>query len=324
VKISRTRQLRDLIDAREILVRPGVAIAIHAQIAQALGYRAVGVSGANMASHVLGLPDAGLITMTEAVENVRRVAAAVSIPVIADCDTGFGNAINVRRTVSEMVRAGAAGLFFEDQVAPKRCGFVAGKELIPAEEMVGKLRAAVDARDELDPDFVIIARTDARTAVGGGIDEVKRRAQLYRGAGADMIYVEALQSNAEIQDIRTAFEGPYTCTFRGIKEQPTLEQLEEWGVSMTVASMFFKVGLVAMWDLLAEMKDRGLAPYNEMLDRTEHHPMGNFGTFDLTGFPQILEWERKYLSEEAMKKYETSSGIYDPRVGHSAGIRLKS
>ncbi|MDH5364069.1 MAG: isocitrate lyase/PEP mutase family protein, partial [Dehalococcoidia bacterium] len=144
--------LRELIEREAILLRPCVAIALQAKMAEAVGFDALGISGSHTANHILGLPDAGLITMTEMVENIQRICNVVSIPVMADCDTGFGNAINVRRTVQSVVQAGAAGLFIEDQVAPKRCGFVKGKELISVEEAVGKFRAAVDARNELDPD----------------------------------------------------------------------------------------------------------------------------------------------------------------------------
>jgi len=315
--------LRRLIEADEILLRPGIAIAIHAQIAEAQGYKAVGLSGANMAAHVLGLPDAGLITQSEVVENARRVCNAVRIPVIVDCDTGFGNAINVRRTVKDVIQAGAAGMFFEDQVAPKRCGFVKGKELISIDEAVGKYRAAVDMRDELDPDFIVIARTDARTAVDGSMDEVIRRARAYKAAGVDMIYVEALQTIDEIKRARAEIEGPITCTFRAIDPAPSLQDMQDWGLAMTSGTMFFKAGLVAMWDLLEDMKTRGMDPYNEFMSNVSAHPLGGFGGFDLAGFPEVVEMENKYLSPEQLSKYDKTIGLYDPRVGHHAAVRRK-
>lgn len=317
--------LRELIEQDEILLRPNVAIAIHAQIAEALGFEAVGISGSNTAGHVLGLPDAGLITMTEIVENVRRVADAVSIPVMPDCDTGFGNAINVRRTVQSVIRAGAGGLFIEDQESPKRCGFVKGKRLISVEEAVGKYRAAVDARNELDRDFVIMARTDARGAVGGGIEEVIRRANAYRkNAGVDVVYVEALQSREEIKQVRAAVDGLLACSCRAIRPQPNLKELQDFGMCMTVGLQYYKAGLIAMWDLLAEIKQRGLDPWIEYNERTMDHPLGGFGLFDLTGFPKVVEWERKYLpAEDLGDKYDQSIGLYDPRVGHHPAARRK-
>jgi len=319
---KKSTELRRLIEAEEILVRPGIAIAIHAQICEALGYKAVGLSGANMAAHVLGLPDAGLITATEVVENARRVANAVNIPVIVDCDTGFGNAINVRRTVRDVIQSGAAGLFFEDQVAPKRCGFVKGKQILSVEEAVGKYRAAVDMRNEMDPDFVIIARTDARTSVGGGMDEVIRRATAYREAGVDMLYIEALQSVGEIKRVRAEVDGPITATFRAIEPAPSLAEMQDYGLAMTSSTMAFKVGLVAMWDLLTDMKSRGLDPYNEFMERVKDHPLGGFGGFDLSGFPEVVEMENRYLPKEQMEKYDDTIGLYDPRIGHHSGVRL--
>src|SRR5207244_1461232 len=155
-----------------------------------------------------GLPDAGLVTLTEMVANARYIAAAVSVPLIADADSGFGNAINAMRTVREFITAGVAGIHIEDQVAPKRCGHVAGREVIEIEEAAGKIRAAAAARDELDPDFVLIARTDARGAHGGSLDDAIRRANAYLVAGADMAFVEGPTSVDEVKRICAEVKGP--------------------------------------------------------------------------------------------------------------------
>jgi len=305
--------LKELIEREEILFRLNVAIALQAKMAEAIGFEALGVSGAHTAAHIFGLPDAGLITLTETVENVQRICNAVSIPVMADCDTGYGNAINVRRTVQLIIQAGAAGLFIEDQVEPKRCGFVKGKELVSIEEAVGKFQAAVDARNELDKDFIIMARTDARTAVGGSLEETIRRAKAYREeASVDAIYVESLQSRDEIKQVRAALDGPLACSCQAIEPKPTLQELQEMGICLTLGIMFFKVAYVAMWDMLAAMKQRGLDPWNEWSEKHKDHPMAEFGIFDLTGFPKIREWEEKYLSPEQLAKYDKSMGLYDP------------
>lgn len=309
--------LKELIDRNEIIFRPNVAIALHAKMAEAAGFEFVGVSGSHTSVHILGLPDAGLITMTEMVENVQRICNVVSIPVMADCDTGFGNAINVRRTVRSVIQAGAAGLFMEDQVAPKRCGFVKGKELISVEEAVGKFRAAVDARNELDEDFVIMARTDARTAVGGGLNEAIYRANAYRKeAGVDVIYVEALQSREEIEKVRAAINGPLACSCQAVEPHPTLQELQDLGMCMTLGLMFFQVGYVAWWDMLVSMKRDGLEPWIEWRKKFKDHPMQWFGVFDLVGFPKIREWEEMYLSKEQLEKYEKSKGLYEPKSVH--------
>lgn len=308
--------LRELINSGQFEFRPGVAIAIHAQIAEKLGFKVVAVSGSNFSSQVLGLPDAGLITMTEVVENARRVANAVSIPVIVDCDTGFGNAINVRRTVHEIIQAGVAGLFFEDQVAPKRCGFVKGKEIVDLDEAIGKYRAAIDARDELDPDFVIIARTDARTAANGGMDETIARAKAYEDVGVDVLYVEALQSRDEMKLIREAVSLPLICSWAAVDPKPSTEEMLTSGQIMNSGLMFYKAGNIAMYDLLAQIKERGFEAFYEFQAATRSHPMGNYGAFDLAGFPKIAEMEAKYLQPEKLEKYDKSIGLYDPRIGN--------
>jgi len=185
------------------------------------------------------------------------------------------------------------------------------------EEAVGKYQAAVDARNELDKDFVIMARTDARTAVGGSLEEAIRRAKAYREeAGVDVIYVEALQSREEIKQVRAAINGSLACSPQAIQPQPTLQELQDMGMCMTLGVMFFQVGYVAWWDMLVAMKQRGLEPWNEWKEKAKDHPMSWFGVFDLVGFPEVLEQERKYLPKENLDKYDKSVGLYDPRLGH--------
>jgi len=292
----------------------------HAQLAEATGFKAFVVSGAQTSVHLLGLPDSGFLTLTELVENTRRICQAVSIPVTVDCDTGFGNAINAVRTVDAIIRAGAASLFIEDQVAPKRCGFVKGKELIPIEEAVGKYRAACDVRDDLDPDFVIMARTDARGAVGGGMDEVMRRGEAYLKAGIDVLYVEALQSREEMWAVRRAFpDAMLKMTPWAIDPPITTEEMRELGV-VTNSVHVPLVGAVLMYDFLRDFAERGDDAYNEFALRNKNHPLGGFGIFDLTGFPKVNELEQKYLPAESMARYENSIGVYDPRVGHAGNL----
>jgi 2-methylisocitrate lyase-like PEP mutase family enzyme len=289
----------------------------HAQLTEATGFKYFGISGSHTASHLLGLPDAGFLTMTEIVENTRRICQAVSIPVIVDCDTGFGNAINVVRTVDEVIRAGAAGLFIEDQVAPKRCGFVKGKELVSIEDAVSKYRAACDTRDALDPDVIIQARTDARGAVGGGMDEVLRRCDAYLKAGVDSLYVEALQSVEEIRTVREAFpDALLKATPYAIDPPITAEEVKELRLCMT-GPQVHKIGAVAMYDFLVEYAARGEIAYTEWAEATKTHPLGGFGVFDLTGFPAVQEMEKTYLSPQALERYEQSIGVYDPRSRQS-------
>ena len=198
------RQLRE--EAHPICAISG-ATPHHAQLAEAAGFRLFFHSGSQSAATILGLPDAGLMTLTEAVDNLRRICQSVSIPVVADCETGFGNVINTTRAVHEFITAGVAGFFLEDQVFPKRCGFTAGVEVVPIPEAVGKYRAALAERDRLDPDVVVIARTDSRAAVGGSVDEVLRRCEAYLEAGVDMLMVVALQTREEMRTCHGGIPG---------------------------------------------------------------------------------------------------------------------
>ena len=183
------KQLREKLNRTAMVVAPFVYDALQAKIAERVGFEAVYMTGFGTAA-ARGFPDLGLLTMSEMVENVRTIARSVQIPVICDADTGYGNPVNVWRTVNEYERAGAAALHIEDQVWPKRCGFLAGKQVIPLDEMVPKVRAACDARR--NPDTVIIARTDALAV--NGWDDVVRRATAYREAGADLIFVDGIRT----------------------------------------------------------------------------------------------------------------------------------
>jgi len=305
--------LRELLNAEEILVSIWGGTAHHAQLAETCGFKAFGVSGSHTSSQVLGLPDAGFLTQTELVENVQRICRAVRIPVIVDCDTGFGNAINVRRTVELVIRAGAAGCFIEDQTSPKRCGFVKGKQLVPVEEAVGKYRAACDVRDELDPDFIVMARTDARGAVGGSLEEVIRRGKAYLAAGVDVLYCEALQSREEVRTVRDAIPGALIrATEHAIKPPLTRQEKQELGLCMT-GQHIPRIGAVAMYNFLKDYMEREEEPWIEWQQETADHPIGGYRMFDMTGFPQVVEWEQKYLPAETLDKYESSIGVYDPR-----------
>ena len=193
-----TTQLRRMLASDEMVVAPFALNALHARIAQDVGHRAVYMTGAGTAAE-RGFPDVGLLTMTEMVANARYIADAVSIPVICDADTGYGNPLNVRRTVREYEAAGVAAIHLEDQVFPKKCGFFAGKQVVPVAEHIQKIHAALDART--DPDFVIIARCDAY-AVDGWADTVAR-CRAYIDAGADLVFVDGIKSQDDIRRYAT-------------------------------------------------------------------------------------------------------------------------
>jgi 2-methylisocitrate lyase-like PEP mutase family enzyme len=194
--MTKGRKLREALASKPYLVTPGITTALHAKIVEGAGFDYVYVGGYDVSLTLLGLPDLGFITATEMLENARHIARAVGLPVVADVDTGYGNAINVIRTVQDFEAAGVAAIHIEDQVAPKRCGHVAGKVVVPLEEATGKLKAALDARR--DKDFVIIARTDAVSTAGGGIDEAIRRGKAYARVGCDVVWAEFPTADLEL------------------------------------------------------------------------------------------------------------------------------
>ncbi len=216
------RQLKDLLAARRAAIAPGAPNALAARIIEDIGYPAVYVTGAGVTNSFLGTPDIGLITLTELADHVAAIRDVVSLPLIVDGDTGFGNAINMTRTVAVLERSGANGIQIEDQVFPKRCGHFAGKQVIEAEEMVQKIHAAVDSRR--DGDLQIIARTDARQAFG--LEAALERAAAFIEAGADVTFVEAPRDVGELAEIPKRLGRPQVANMVFGGDTPLLSQTE--------------------------------------------------------------------------------------------------
>ncbi len=230
--MRKTTRLKALIERPEILLCPGTYDAYLARMVETAGFEAVYMTGAGVSHSRLGVPDLGLVSFSEMLDQAGRIADAVEIPLIADADTGYGNAVNVMRTIRAYERAGVAGCHIEDQEMPKRCGHFDHKRLIPVSDMLGKLAAALDARQ--DPDFIIIARTDARGVLG--LDEALERAQSYAAAGADVIFVESPRSEAELERIGKSVEAPLLANMVETGMTPLLpaKQLERLGFSIVI------------------------------------------------------------------------------------------
>jgi methylisocitrate lyase len=268
---------------------PGAYDALSARIIERAGFQAIQCSGYGIAASVLGKPDVGLLSMTDMLNATRNICDVVTIPVMADGDTGFGNAVNVYHTVRAFEAAGAAGINLEDQVFPKRCGHMDGKEVIGMEEMVQKIRAAMAAKT--DQDFVINARTDAIAVLG--IDEAIRRGNAYAAAGADLIFVEAPPSAEEIRHVIRSIKAPVSINMTDGGKTPvaTISELQEWGaarVSIPVTAVFAAAKAVerAMQVILAE----GVSP-------TVNHPdtVTTFKEFtDLVGLPEIKALQDRF------------------------------
>ena len=239
-----------------IIVAPGAYDGFSARLIEAAGFKAVYMTGAGTAASHLGQPDLGLTTLTEMATHASHLASCVSLPMIADADTGYGNALNVVRTVREYEKAGVAGLHLEDQVAPKKCGHIAGKQIVDAKEFAQKIRAAVEYRT--DPDLVIIARTDARAV--SGLDDAIARANLYREAGADVIFFEAPQSREEIQRVAREVKAPLLANMVQGGKTPglTVKELEDLGFKIVIfPGVCMRAAVPAMEQALQSLKTSG-------------------------------------------------------------------
>ena len=273
-----TTKLRELLSQDRLLVSPFTFDAFTAKIAETVGFPIVYMSGFGTAM-TKGYPDVGLVSMSEMVENAHRIASTVSVPVIADADTGYGNAINVRRTVREYEQAGVAGIHLEDQVFPKKCGFFEGKQVIPMEEHVAKVRAALDARE--DPDFLVIARCDALAV--NGWDDTIRRCRAYYEAGADMVFVDGVKSTDDLERYaRDLADAPRL--YNG--DLASTQEVERLGFKVMIhrGSMF----AVYKWvrTVMEQLKDTGMV--DPSLYGTREQVAG------LLGLEAIYEMEKEY------------------------------
>lgn len=285
-------RLRRRLATGEILPAPGVYDALTARLVELAGFEAIFVSGAAMSASLLGLPDLGLMTVSESLDQTRRIVSATSLPVIADCDTGYGNPLNTRRTVREFESAGVAGLFIEDQTWPKRCGHFDGKELIPARDMMQKVRAAAEARR--DPDLIIIARTDA-VAVDG-VEAAVERARAYAAAGADMIFFEAPESAAQVEYAVASVPVPLMLNLVEGGRTPllTVAELRDLGVRLvTFSGTIQKAAISAIQQLLGQLVATG-----DLASLYPAHIVSLEERSSILHMAEFMALQDRYVSEE--------------------------
>ena len=287
-KETQRPSLSELLAQPEPVLAPGAYDALSARIIEQAGFPAVYMTGFGTAASLLGRPDVGLLGMSEMIANAARIAQVVDVPVIADADTGYGNPLNVIRTVREYERAGVSAIHIEDQILPKKCGHMESKRVIAAEEMAEKIRAAVEARTS--PDFLIIARTDARAPEG--LDSALRRARSYREAGADVLFIEGPQSEEEVAEVARAFpQVPLLFNWaEGGKTPPMpLERLKELGYRLIIFPISaLLVAAKAVREVMAQIRKDG-TPINAARD------FMSFKEFNtLAGLGEIQEIERKF------------------------------
>ena len=283
-----TTRLRQLLARPGCTVAPGVADALAARLVAREGFDAVYMTGFGTSLTRLGMPDVGLLTASEMVDNAGRIVDASGLPVIADADTGYGNPINTRRTICDYEKAGVAGVHIEDQVWPKRCGHLAGKRVIPAAEMAAKIQAACDARH--DPDFLVIARCDAIAVEG--LEAALARGERYREAGADMLFIEAPVGRAEVERVANHFKGvPLLYNMAASGKTPDLpaDELGRLGFKLAIyPNWIILAAIPAMQNLLRELKRAGSIAH--LRDQ-----VATFKQFtDIAGLPEIQQLEERY------------------------------
>ena len=279
--------IRRYLSEKGQLVMPGVFDALSAKIAVRAGFEVIFITGYSLSATLLGEPDFGLLTQTEVVNGAHRVCSVVDAPVIVDADTGYGNAINVIRTVHDLIRAGAAGMFLEDQVWPKRCGHMKGKQVIPLDEQLKKLRAAIEARGSHD--FYIVARTDSRQALG--LTEAISRGIAFKEAGADAVFVEAPETKAEMKEIASHVPGPLVANMleRGVTPLMGPQELKELGFELIVWPLapLYSVAK-ALTDVYSTLRRDGSTA--KILDRLM--PFDDFN--EIVGLEEKYSLDQKY------------------------------
>jgi 2-methylisocitrate lyase-like PEP mutase family enzyme len=312
MEIKSSTKLGELLKRREILVMSGGFSPLHARMSEVLGYEAFFMSGSQVCAYVYGYPDVGLIGLSEMSEAVRRITNVTAIPIFADADTGYGNAVNVYHTVQAYIRAGAAGLHIEDQEAPKKSGTLAGRRLISREEAIGKFKAAVAAKKELDPEFVVCARCDSIGSEGGNFEDAVERSIAYvKEAGVDAIWVNTLTQREQIEEACRRIPAPVIAPYYGPRPSPTFEEFEKLGAAAVLyPSLTTANGLQVTWELLHEFKQRGPVVLEEWNNKAQASPWGMVPRTQDPILPskKILQLEDEFIPKELQRDYTKTFG----------------
>ena len=307
-----TTRFQELLKRPQLLVMASGFSPLHARMSEVLGYEAFFMSGSQVAAYLYGYPDVGLLGLGEMVEAARRLAAACNIPIFADADTGYGNAVNAYHTVKEFIRAGVAGVHIEDQEAPKKSGTLAGRRLISREEAIGKYKAAVAAKNEIDPEFVICARCDSIGSEGGNFEEAIQRCIGYvKEAGVDAIWVNTLQSREEIREACRRIPAPVIAPYYGPRPSPTFEEFQDLGAAAVLyPSLTTANGLQATWEVLHEFKERGPVVLDEWNKKAQSSRWGMVPRTQDPILPaeKIRKLEDEFIPKELQRDYDKTFG----------------
>jgi 2-methylisocitrate lyase-like PEP mutase family enzyme len=309
---------RSILERRGVTAMPGGFSPLYARMAQTIGFECFFIAGSQMSAYLLGVPDTGIIGLRDIADHVRHTAARCDIPILVDCDTGFGNAVNVHYTVQEIVRTGVAGLQIEDQEAPKKSGTSAGRRCIPLDEAVGKIRAAVAAKNALDPSFVICARCDTIGAEGMTIDDALERCVAYvRDGGADLVWLNSVQTREDLARICAAVPGPVLTIWGGPSPAPTLEEYERLGLRIALYPVIAAVaGMQAAWDVLNDFKARGTRALDDFYERSAASPWGKATFAQFVQLGEVRALEDAFLPEAQKRDYASTWG-HDGQISSS-------
>ncbi|MFI6542414.1 oxaloacetate decarboxylase [Streptomyces prunicolor] len=301
---------------RSVLARDGLTVVpggfspMDAAMTERAGYDAFFLAGSQAAAFLYGAPDVGVLGLNDMAVHAGRVAGHADIPVLVDGDTGYGNAVNVYFAVQQLVRSGAAAVQIEDQEAPKKSGTDAGRRLVSVEEAVGKYRAAVRARDELDPLFTICARCDAIGAEDGGFEEAVRRCIRYvEDGGVDFVWLNSLQTPEQIAEACERIPAPVMTVWGGEGPGPTLDEYESLGLRIVLFPVLAsKSGLQAAWDLLHAFREQGTPALDDWSRKVADSPWGPAPLPSLTGTERVRQLEDEFLPAESRRDYESTFG----------------
>ncbi|MGH7874772.1 MAG: isocitrate lyase/PEP mutase family protein [Candidatus Binatia bacterium] len=305
-----TTRFRELLKRPELLVMSGGFSPLHARMSEVLGYEAFFMSGSQVAAYVYGYPDVGLLGLSEMVEAVRRITNVTDIPVFADA--GYGNAVNVHYTVQAYIRAGAAGLHIEDQESPKKSGTLAGRRLISVEEAVGKYKAAMAAKRELDADFVVCARCDSVGSEGGGFDDAVKRGIAYvNEAGVDAVWMNTMTKREEIEEACRRIAAPVIAPYYGPRPSPDFAEFQKLGAAAVLyPSLTTANGLQSTWELLHEFKAGGPGVLEEWNKKAKASPWGMVPRTQEPILPsnKIRQIEDDFIPQDLQRNYDKTFG----------------
>jgi 2-methylisocitrate lyase-like PEP mutase family enzyme len=288
---------------------PGGFSPLYARMAEVVGFECFFLAGSQTAAFLYGVPDMGIVGLRDMVDHARHVQARTSIPVLVDADTGYGNATNVFFAVQEFIRAGVAALQIEDQEAPKKSATLAGRRVIPKDEAVGKIKAAVAARNEIDPEFVICARCDSIGAEGEGFEQAVERAVAYvQDGGADFVWLNSVQTREQLEQACKHIPAPVMVIW-GSRPGPEPAELEQLGARIALYPVFTAtVGAQATWQVLNDFKQRGPSALEEWTRHVQSSPCGLPNLGELVGAPRIRELEEQFLPDRLQRDYATTFG----------------